>query len=110
MNISLKKYIDVVKDAETIRSFGRVTGIVGLMVESLGPSCRIGEQCYIYSRNNESFIPAEVVGLRDKTLLLMPFGDLDGVGYGSRVVAAKTAATVGVGMNLVGRVLDGQTY
>ncbi|MDD3765710.1 MAG: flagellar protein export ATPase FliI [Eubacteriales bacterium] len=107
MNISLKKYIDVVKDAETIRSFGRVTGIVGLMVESLGPSCRIGEQCYIYSRNNESFIPAEVVGLRDKTLLLMPFGDLDGVGYGSRVVAAKTAATVGVGMNLVGRVLDG---
>jgi len=52
-------------------------------------------------------MPAEVVGFRDGRVLLMPYGDLGGVGPGSRVISTNQTLTVPVGDGLKGRVLDG---
>ncbi len=52
-------------------------------------------------------IDAEVVGFKDGKTLLMPLGDLRGVGIGSKIVSKKQAVNTVVGDNLLGRVIDG---
>ena len=92
---------------DSLKYSGKVQMIAGLTVEASGPAVQIGEMCRIYSLSGESFIPAEMVGFRDKRVLLMPYGDMAGVGPGSRVVSTNRTLKVPVGMNYLGRVLDG---
>ncbi|HPT83276.1 MAG TPA: EscN/YscN/HrcN family type III secretion system ATPase, partial [Limnochordia bacterium] len=90
---------------DTIHS-GRVTQIVGLTIESIGPTTNIGDICLIKPREG-SGIPAEVVGFRDQKVLLMPLSDLYGIGPGSLVTATGAPLMVPVGQGLLGRILDG---
>lgn len=91
---------------EPVRQLGRVSQVIGLTVESLGPSVHLGELCYLHPRGGEP-IRAEVVGFRDSRVLLMPLGDMDGLGPGAEVRASKAVLQVEVGPELCGRVLDG---
>src|SRR5438552_13956112 len=84
---------------------GRVTDVIGLVVEATGPGAPLGSLCAIGSRARS--IPAEVVGFRSGRVLLMPLGDLAGVAPGSRVVLVRERPMVRVGDAMLGRVLDG---
>lgn len=101
------KYLDIVNNTETMRLNGKVTQIIGLVIESQGPNVNLGQLCYIHSRSGEPSIPAEVVGFRTNRVLLMPIGELDGIGPGCSVVSADRSLRVPVGSQLLGRVLDG---
>ena len=107
MSIDLSKYRVIAQQSDSLSYFGKVTMIAGLAVEASGPAVQLGELCRVYPLRGDSFITAEVVGFRDKNILLMPFGDLSGVGPGSRVEATHTRLRVGVGGEYIGRVLDG---
>lgn len=85
---------------------GRVTQVVGLVVEANGPNSRIGDLCWIESGSDEP-IAAEVVGFRGDRVLLMPLGELSGVRAGSLVRGTGRCLEVPVGEALLGRVLDG---
>lgn len=85
---------------------GRVSKVVGLVIESIGPSVAVGDLCYIEGERNLQF-PAEVVGFRDDRVLLMPLGELSGITPGCRVRTTGTCLTVPVGLGLLGRILDG---
>lgn len=85
---------------------GRVTQLIGLTIESQGPAATIGDLCLIESRNARP-IYSEVVGFKDKKILLMPLGDFAGVGPGATVTAMGRPLRVGVGPEILGRVLDG---
>ena len=98
-----QRHLEQVND--TIHS-GRVSKIVGLTIESIGPTTDIGELCYIKPRKGPG-LPAEVVGFRDQRVLLMPLSDLTGIGPGSLVTATGSPLLVPVGEALLGRVLDG---
>ena len=50
---------------------GQIDQITGLVMESTGPKASIGEICFVEALNDEKPIQAEVVGFRDKKLLLM---------------------------------------
>ena len=65
---------------------GKITQIVGLVIESQGPSVNLGDLCYICSRNEGGAIPAEVVGFRQNRVLLMPIGEMQGIGPGCEVL------------------------
>ncbi len=93
-----------IENTDSLEYGGRVTKIAGLTVESSGPAAKIGDLCNIYTHKG---VPkkAEVVGFRDKQVLLMPFGDLSGVGPGNRVVSTNTALKVPVGDKFIGRIL-----
>ncbi|MGC7870286.1 flagellar protein export ATPase FliI [Desulfosporosinus sp. SYSU MS00001] len=91
---------------DPISAQGRVSKIVGLMIESAGPRVSVGEYCHILTYNGQE-IPAEVVGFRDSTALLMPLGELEGIAPGDRVIPQKQRLTVSVGPELLGRILDG---
>ncbi len=104
--IDLSRYIEAMADLEPIVHSGRVSQIVGLTVESSGPAAKIGDVCHIYDLREQHFVRSEVVGFRDKKVLLMPFGDLSGVGPGSLVVSTNRALVAPVGLDFRGRILD----
>ncbi len=105
--IDLKKYRTQVEGFNAIRVNGKVTRVVGLTIEGHGPGTTIGEICDIYPMGDQSSFPAEVVGFRDNTILLMPLGEMQGIGPRSRIVARRQRAALKVGDSLLGRVIDG---
>lgn len=107
MNINLERYVDRIESMETVRVEGEVAKVVGTIIEGKGPSVPVGGVCQIHPPNAEVPILAEAVGFRDGRLLLMPLSNCDGVEPGSTVVADRYKATVGVGFDMLGRVLDG---
>lgn len=103
----LKRHILALRELDPIQVRGKVTNIVGLVVEGHGPGSAMGGMCEIFSRSRKESIMAEVVGFRDKRVLLMPLGELSGIGPGSVIIARRTQPTVKVGDDLLGRVIDG---
>ncbi|MCA9557936.1 MAG: FliI/YscN family ATPase, partial [Myxococcales bacterium] len=85
---------------------GKVTQVVGLVIEGFVPGARVGSLCEITTGPDES-VTAEVVGFREKTALMMPLGDVGGVQMGAQVTPRSALAHVSVGPGLLGRVLDG---
>ena len=106
--IDLSRLIEAISEVKTIKLTGKVTQVVGLVIESAGPTVSVGELCHVYPKNSEvAPIPAEVVGFREGKVMLMPIGDMQGVGPGCEVIAAQKTLQVKVGDELLGRVLDG---
>jgi len=105
-SITLDKYKRLLETRKFVRYSGKVTKVVGLTIEAEGPETHIGALCHVFAQNNRMVL-AEVVGFRDKKVLLMPIGDMSGIGPGNLVVAADRDLEVGVGQKLLGRVLDG---
>jgi flagellum-specific ATP synthase len=104
--ISLDKYKKLLDSQSFVQYSGKVSKVVGLTIESEGPETHIGALCHIISHNDRTVL-AEVVGFREKHVLLMPIGNMSGIAPGSLVIAANRDLEVGVGQSLLGRVLDG---
>ena len=96
-----KRYLSAVRNTDFIRRTGRVSQFFGLVVESIGPDAFLGEVCEIYSRAQGAPIMAEVVGLKDGKVLLMPYGELRGIGLGSEVVATGRPVEIAIGKELL---------
>jgi len=105
--IDLSPYLRLIEGVSTYRIKGRVTELTGLIVKAVIPNVRVGELCYIQSSYRKTLIKAEVVGFKDKDVLLMPLGELEGIGPGNEVLPTGSCLMVKVGENLLGRVLDG---
>lgn len=106
MEIDLTKYRNLVKDIKPITYLGRVSQIIGLTIESIGPHVSMGEMCRIKLDDSKD-IRTEVVGFKNSRVLLMPLGEMDGIGLGQEVRATGEILTVSVGESLKGRVLNG---
>ncbi len=104
-DIDINKY-KYVLEKDYVKKIGKVSRVVGLTIEADGPDVSIGNCCKIHTRENKSVL-AEVVGFKDKKILLMPYGDIEGVGLGSIVEGFDYPLSVKVSDNLLGRVLDG---
>jgi flagellum-specific ATP synthase len=106
-SIDLNKYSKKLSRIDTLKASGKVTQIIGLVVEATGVQGSLGEVCHIISRNEDVEIKAEIVGFKENKVLLMPLGDLHGIGPGAKVIATEETFIVPVGEGLLGRVLDG---
>lgn len=100
------KYLSEVKRADTIHYIGHVSAVNGLEIESFGPRSVIGEMCTIRIPSTKTELMAEVVGLEGTTVKLTAFGDTKGIEIGCEVIASGNVLQVGVGKNLLGRVID----
>lgn len=107
MSWNKNKYLDIINKTETIKEIGKITEIIGLTIESDGPKSSIGDLCYIYNNFGDEPVMAEVVGFRKDKNLLMPLASPDGIRPGALVVNTGEAMKIGVGNQLIGRVLDG---
>lgn len=105
--IDLSKYRRTIEGAKLLTYHGKVSQIIGLVIESVGPACPVGEICEVFSEETGGHIRAEVVGFRENKVLLMPLGEMHGIGQGSEVSSTGKPLVVRVGSSLLGRVLDG---
>ncbi len=103
--MSLQEYIQAVAHIETVQRTGRVQDITGLLIASDGPAAALGDFCEITAPGGP--LRAQVVGFRERQVLLMPLEEITGLQPGNRVVARSEAARVEVSPKLLGRILDG---
>lgn len=100
-------YEQYLEHIDPIRVNGRVSQVIGLVIESTGPNTSLGEVCLIKSRTGEVVCHSEVVGFRDNKVLSMVLGDASKVSQGSEIIATGRTLSVHLGDDLLGRVIDG---
>ncbi len=103
--VELRQHAGRIRDYDPVKTYGRVTDVVGLTLRATGPPMKIGDLCYVRAQGRADPVPVEVVGFRDKQILLMPLGDMRGVGPGNVLVPTHRPRTVRVGPDLLGRVV-----
>ena len=104
--ISLVPYREELERVSPLRWTGQVTDVVGLLVESRGPSAAIGDFCEIATQSGRR-IRTQVIGFREGRVLSMPLDEIDGLQAGDAVEARGEESRVEVGPGLLGRVIDG---
>jgi flagellum-specific ATP synthase len=95
------------RNADLSRRHGRVNNLIGLIIEATGVQAEVGEVCVVGGERGRPAVSAEVVGFRDGRTLLMPLGELHGIGPGTKVLATGAPFQIAVGNDLLGRVIDG---
>jgi len=107
--INFDKYNRVLQDS-FFKVKGKVVNVVGLTIESKGPSAKLGDICLIYGNGKEEDakpVLAEVVGFKEGKVLLMPYDNVSGIGPGSSVENTGSLLTVRVDDSLLGKTLNG---
>ena len=102
----LSDYFRRLESRSVLRWRGRVTQLIGHLIESEGPFCSVGELCQVVSSGGR-VLPGEIVGFRGTTVLSMPLDRPAGVRDGDQVVTWGARPTLRVGPALLGRVIDG---
>lgn len=109
MAFDLKQYTDRIAGIDCMAYEGKITRVTGSIIEARGPAVGVGQLCEIHTRMGgvRRSVMAEVIGFREHTTVLMPLEKLNGVQAGDKVISSYTPLEVGLGMDLLGRVLDG---
>jgi flagellum-specific ATP synthase len=102
----LERCVEAVHRSDLHARHGRVSNLIGLIIEATGVEAEIGELCHVDTGRHSTPVPAEVVGFRDSRTLLMPLGEMHGIGPGNAVTATGSQLRVAVGDELLGRVVD----
>jgi len=87
--------------------YGKVSEVVGLIIKVDGLDAFVGEICEIYVKNLNTIAMSEVVGFVKNTVLLMPLGELAGIGPGCLVRATGQTLMVKISEEMLGSTLDG---
>src|SRR3989339_27330 len=107
MVIDIEKYYRAIEKTDLIKVIGKVVQVVGLIIEAQVQGVSVGDLCVIRVEKEDRESYAEVVGFREKRVLLMPLGSTYGISPGSQVLAAGRPLMVQVGKHVLGRVLSG---
>ncbi|MCA9762038.1 MAG: FliI/YscN family ATPase [Gemmatimonadetes bacterium] len=94
-----------VRTAKRLASYGRITRVIGQVVESSAIPVAVGEVCRLST--GQRTVLAMVAGFQERGVMLLPIGELEGIQPGATVAPLGRPLYVGVGDGLVGRVLDG---
>lgn len=97
-------------EIERLREYtleGRVTAVMGLLIECGGieQGLSVGARCHVKTKTGRDVI-CEVIGFRENRALLMPFGSLEGVGPGSRVVVTDAESALYPDTSWLGRIVN----
>jgi type III secretion protein N (ATPase) len=103
--ITFERYANRVRSKKLTRIRGRVTELTGLIIKAAVPGVRIGEMVDIDV--GDRTISSEVVGFRDKEVMLMPYGRAGGVGPDSEVIPTGRPFSIRCGPPILGRVVNG---
>jgi flagellum-specific ATP synthase len=103
----LDRFSKALHDGDLHGRHGRVSNLIGLILEVTGLEAEVGELCYVEAGRTRPPVPAEVVGFRDSRTLLMPLGEMEGIAPGRAATATGHQFEVQVDDALLGRVIDG---
>lgn len=107
MPINFTPYFHKIEKADIFKKMGKVTDIVGQTILGHVPNAQIGSYCIIESSIEGSHCNAEVIGMQNGKVLLMPYNKITGIGIGSRIELNDLSEFCSVGPELIGRVING---
>lgn len=107
MKINFDKYEDIIKNCHLTEDSGKVTEVTGLLIKGYLPGASVGSICSIETPHSSKPLLAEVVGFKDRQVLMMALHEMRGVSLGCKITLSRSVATVKVGDELLGRVVDG---
>lgn len=107
LSLNLEKYSSIIDSLHLTKDSGKVTEVSGMLIKGNLPGASVGSIVEIAPNGQDRIFLAEVVGFKDKSVLMMALTDMRGVGLGSRITLARQIATVKAGDALLGRVVDG---
>src|SRR6056297_574043 len=103
----LQEHADQIDETDSVLTIeGKVSKVIGLIIEASLPDGTMGELCKIRTRTGD-FIRAEIVGFRQDKVLLMPLDETVGISPGSTVTRSPKPLSIKVDNNILGRVIDG---
>lgn len=101
----LAPYTHHLEVGSTLRWRGRITQVIGNLIESDGPFCSVGESCQLVGHGGKSY-PGEIIGFRGSTMLSMAADQPQGVRFGDQIVTWGARPSIRVGPGMLGRVID----
>ena len=107
LDIPFEIYGQAIKRKKHYTTMGKVTQVIGLIIQVEGLEVFIGELCEILIKSSEKVVQAEVVGFKGHTVLLMPLAELEGIGPECLVRPTGKSLKVKISDDLLGRTLDG---
>jgi len=107
-SVDWNKYLKAANSMHLCHETGKVVRVVGFLIEAYIPGACVGSICEIYTMGSSKPLNAEVVGFRDKKVLLMPMGSVRGIKMGSEVLLKQLRVSVRISDKILGRVVDGQ--
>ncbi len=107
LNIPFKTYEDIIKKKDHYLKMGKVTQVIGLIIQVEGLEVFIGEVCEIKINAIDKVVLSEVVGFNGNSVLLMPLDDIQGIGPGCLVKPTGKALKIKISNDLLGCTLDG---
>lgn len=99
--------LQTLKEVSPVVVKGKVTEVVGTIIKAVVPGVKVGEICLLRNPWEDSEIKAEVVGFTKGQVLLTAMGAMQGVSTATEVIPTHHVHQVGVGPELLGRVLNG---
>lgn len=105
-DLNLQKYEKALQGVSLSRDIGKVTEVTGYLIKGYVPGACIGSICEVFPFSGADPFFVEVVGFKQREVLMMPLGEMQGVGMGAKIVLQKSRAHVNVGDGLLGRVLN----
>ncbi len=106
MHEAMESYYRIIQLSDLRTHEGRINKIIGMTVEATGLVCSIGDVCTIHIDRDGTDIISEVVGISENKVYLMPFQNVEGIGYGSSVTSEGTKLEINVCDELIGRTID----
>jgi len=103
---TMESYYRIIQLSDLRTHEGRISKIIGMTVEATGLVCSIGDVCTIHIDRDGTDIISEVVGISENKVYLMPFQNVEGIGYGSSVTSEGTKLEINVCNELIGRTID----
>lgn len=107
MKLNFEKYEDIIKNCHLTEDSGKVTEVTGLLIKGYLPGASVGSICSIETPHSTKPLLAEVVGFKDRQVLMMALNEMRGVSLGCKITLSRSIATVKVSDELLGRVVDG---
>ena len=106
-SMDLSPMIERVEAHTPLQAHGKILDVVGLTLRATGPNMHLGDLCFVQSRRTKEKLPVEVVGFRDGRILLMPLGNMQGMGPGDTLIPSYAPCKLRIGPEILGRVLNG---
>ncbi len=103
---AMESYYRIIQLSDLRSHEGRISKIIGMTVEATGLVSSIGDICTIHIDRDGTDVLSEVVGISENKVYLMPFQNVDGIGYGCSVTSEGLKLEVAVSNAMIGRTID----
>lgn len=107
MSVSIKSIVDEINRLPDFEQFGTVSSVLGMLIEVDGIDglLSIGDRCWIITKKTKNLM-CQVIGFKNNKALVMPYGALEGISLGCKVLIDPHEPVIYPHVSWLGRVIN----